>query len=114
VSLINYKDIKNLPKNKKDKISIYEIVFPKSLDTRLKNNLFNAEIRDLGSIRDKYLDDPRFYRLLPNFGKKCSKVLEELILYAYPDLYKISPKVLYTFNSNYINQEEKICTQIVK
>ena len=111
MSLINYKDIKNLTSDEKDKIQVCDICFPEKMKTRIVNTLISNDIEFLGVLKDAYLKNPKFYLSFHQFGKKSVKILLDLLFYAYPEINKIEPKILYTFNNN---NEEKECTQIAK
>ena len=104
--LSNYKDIKNLSSDEKDRIQLCDICFPEKMKTRIVNTLISNDIGFLGVLKDAYLENPKFYQSFHSFGKKSVKILLDLLFYAYPEINKIKPKVLYTFDSNYINQEE--------
>ena len=105
MSLINYKDIKNLSSDEKDKIQVYDICFPVKMKTRIVNTFISNDIKYLGVLKDAYVENPEFYQSFHSFGKKSKKILLDLLFYAYPEINKIEPKILYTFNND--NEERK-------
>ena len=109
MSLINYKDIKNLTSDEKDKIQVCDICFPEKMKTRIVNTLISNDIGFLGVLKDAYLENPKFYLSFHSFGRKSVKILLDLLFYAYPEINKIEPKILYTFNNN--NDEERKWTK---
>ncbi len=112
MSLIKHQDIKNLTLEAIDRIRIEDIVFPKDLQVRIVHALRMVGINHLGTLKEKYIKSPdRYANAIPNLGKKSKQVIDNLLIYSYPDINKIEPKILYTFNRN---DEEKICTQIAK
>ena len=106
MSLIKHQDIRNLTQEEIDRIMIKDIVFPKDLQCRIVSALRMVGINSLGTLREKYTKEPnRYTNRIPNLGKKSKQVIDNLLIYSYPDINKIEPKILYTFNRN---DEDKI------
>ena len=115
MSLINieYKDIRNLSWAEKTAIKLKDIAFPKQLEVRICNCLFNEQIITLGQLLEKYKKERNDLKIMPHFGRKSFEIIEKLLMYSFPEVFEKKFKTLYTFNYDDLIQE-KICTQIVK
>jgi len=94
---IEYKDIKLLKEKEKNNIKIVNIIFPNTLNKRIINSLYNEQIYSLGALVEKYKQDRKSLKIIPNMGRKCFNTIETLITYAYPEIFKKEKTIFYTF-----------------
>ena len=112
MSLIKHQDIKNLTLEAIDRIKIEDIVFPKDLQVRIVIALRMVGINHLGTLKEKYIKSPdRYANAIPNLGKKSKQVIDNLLIYSYPDINKI---YISTIRRKRKKNKERKCTQIAK